>query len=96
MKRAATELHPDGTEDCSSELYEERKCVRCFEGRIHVGTPNEVRLSTCPACLGTGLVSTYLYPKPKGYRGIWPPRIPAVPKKSSGCLSLTENTKEES
>ncbi|MDX5895169.1 hypothetical protein [Rubrobacter radiotolerans] len=84
------------SENYGSGRYEERECVRCFEGWIHVGTPNEVRLSTCPACDGTKLVSTYIYSKPKGYRGIWPPRIPAVPKKSSVCLSLTENTKEES
>ncbi len=84
------------SEDYDSGLYKERECVRCFEGWIHVGTPNEVRLSICPACHGTKLFSAYLYPKPKGYRGIWPPCIPAVPKKSGVRRSLTENAKEES
>jgi hypothetical protein len=60
---------PAGRQD-----YVERECRRCFEGVIHVGGPKEVRTAPCPDCQGTGKVLAYLYPKPKGRRGPWPPQ----------------------
>jgi len=53
--------------------YVERKCLRCDEGRVHIGTVHEVRTDDCPDCEGSGKVLSYLYPKPKGRRGPWPP-----------------------
>ncbi|QIN78353.1 hypothetical protein GBA65_07270 [Rubrobacter marinus] len=57
--------------------YAERGCVRCFDGVVHVGGPAEVRTAPCPDCCGTGKVLSYLYPRPKGRRGPWPPEEPA-------------------
>lgn len=51
----------------------ERECGRCFDGAVHVGGPMEVRTAPCPNCRGTGKVLSYLYPKPEGRRGPWPP-----------------------
>jgi hypothetical protein len=51
----------------------ERECGACFDGVVHVGGPNEVRIAPCTNCRGTGKVLSYLYPKPKGRRGPWPP-----------------------
>lgn len=56
-----------------SSTYVERECGRCFDGIVHIGGPTEVRTALCPNCQGTGKVPTYLYPKPKGRRGPWPP-----------------------
>jgi hypothetical protein len=53
--------------------YAERECGRCFGGVVHVGRPTEVRTAPCPDCHGTGKVLCFLYPKPKGRRGPWPP-----------------------
>ncbi len=53
--------------------YTERECGRCLDGVIHVGDPTEVRTGPCPDCRGTGRIFSYLYPKPKGHRGPWPP-----------------------
>ena len=53
--------------------YVERECQRCEEGRVHVGGPHEARTGPCPDCHGTGKVLSYLYPRPKGRRGPWPP-----------------------
>ena len=53
--------------------YVERECGRCFDGAVHVGGPMEVRTAPCPNCKGTGKVLSYLYPKPEGRRGPWPP-----------------------
>jgi hypothetical protein len=58
--------------------YVERKCGRCEEGRVHVGGPLEVKTGPCPDCGGTGKVLSYLYPKPKGRRGPWPPEGPVA------------------
>lgn len=54
--------------------YVERECVRCLDGVVHVGGPMEVRTAPCPNCRGTGRVLSFLYPKPKGRRGPWPPK----------------------
>jgi len=43
--------------------YEERTCLRCFEGRVY-----DVQCSdwvACERCLGTARVVVYVYPKPK-------------------------------
>ncbi len=53
--------------------YVERECGRCIKGRVHVGTPDRVETEECPDCHGTCKVLRYLYPKPKGRRGPWPP-----------------------
>lgn len=55
------------------DQYVERECLRCEEGRVPVGTVHEVKTDDCPECKGTGKVLSYLYPKPKGRRGPWPP-----------------------
>lgn len=54
--------------------YVERECGRCFDGVVHVGGPMEVRTAPCPTCHGTCKVLSYLYPKPEGRRGPWPPQ----------------------
>ena len=64
--------------------YVERQCLRCEEGRIHVGTPHEVKTDLCPDCKGSGRVLSYLYPKPKGRRGPWPPKEVAAEGKRAG------------
>jgi len=53
--------------------YVERECGRCLEGVVHVGGPAEVKTAPCPDCEGTGKTLAFLYPKPKGRRGPWPP-----------------------
>lgn len=53
--------------------YVERECGRCIEGRVHVGAPDKVETEECPDCHGTCKILCYLYPKPKGRRGPWPP-----------------------
>lgn len=53
--------------------YIERECGRCFDGVVHVGGPREVRTAPCANCHGTGTVLAYLYPRPRGRRGPWPP-----------------------
>jgi ribosomal protein S27AE len=58
--------------------YVERECARCLDGVIHVGGPTEVKTTTCPHCGGTGEVRAFLYPKPKGRRGLWPPEEAAA------------------
>jgi hypothetical protein len=43
--------------------YEERDCLRCFEGRVY-----DVRRDAwvaCERCWGTGRAVVYIYPKPK-------------------------------
>jgi hypothetical protein len=68
--------------------YEERECGRCFGGAIHVGGPTEVRTSPCPDCRGTGKVLCFLYPRPKGRRGPWPPQQEAAAEgRSAGDAS---------
>lgn len=54
--------------------YVERECRRCLRGRVHVGPPTELETEPCPDCRGTGKVLVFVYPKPKGWRGEWPPR----------------------
>ncbi len=58
--------------------YAERECGRCLDGVVHVGSPTEVRTAPCPDCRGTGRVLSYLYPRPKGRRGPWPPEEAAA------------------
>lgn len=53
--------------------YVERECGRCLEGVIHVGGPTELQTAPCPSCGGTRKVLAFLYPKPRGRRGPWPP-----------------------
>lgn len=53
--------------------YVERECGHCFDGVVQVAGPMEVRTAPCSNCEGTGKVLAYLYPKPKGRRGPWPP-----------------------
>jgi hypothetical protein len=57
--------------------YVERECGRCLGGEIHAGSPTELRKEPCPSCGGTGRAKTFLYPKPKGFRGEWPPDMAA-------------------
>ena len=41
--------------------YEERPCLRCFEGRVYdIQRDGWV---ACERCLGTGRVMVYLYPR---------------------------------
>jgi hypothetical protein len=56
-----------------ASTYVERECGRCFEGEIHTGGPTELSKEPCPSCSGTGRAKAFLYPKPKGFRGEWPP-----------------------
>jgi hypothetical protein len=62
--------------------YVERECGRCLEGERHAGGPTELRKEPCPSCGGTGRAKAFLYPKPKGFRGEWPPQM-AVRKEES-------------
>jgi hypothetical protein len=43
--------------DTTAGSYEERTCMRCFEGRG--------AWVACERCSGSGWVVVYLYPKPK-------------------------------
>jgi hypothetical protein len=43
--------------------YEERTCVRCFEGRVY--DPERGTWVACERCSGSGRVVVYLYPKLK-------------------------------
>lgn len=54
--------------------YVERECGRCLGGLVHVGGPTRLKTAPCPECEGTGRVLAFLYPKPKGRRGPWPPK----------------------
>jgi hypothetical protein len=57
--------------------YVMRECGRCLEGEIHAGGPTELRKEPCPSCGGTGRAQAFLYPRPKGFRGEWPPETSA-------------------
>jgi hypothetical protein len=41
--------------------YEERTCLRCFEGRMF--DMERGAWVACERCSGTGLVNVYIYPK---------------------------------
>jgi hypothetical protein len=41
--------------------YEERTCLRCFEGRVY--DMERGAWVACEGCSGTGRVVVYLYPK---------------------------------
>lgn len=69
--------------------YVERKCGRCTGGRIPFGAPDEVETEECPDCLGTCKVLCFLYPKPKGRRGAWPPEETAEGR-SNGATRKTK------
>jgi hypothetical protein len=43
--------------------YEERTCLRCFEGRVY--DPQRDAWVACERCAGTARVVVYVYPKPK-------------------------------
>jgi PHP family Zn ribbon phosphoesterase len=43
--------------------YEERTCMRCFEGRVY--DMERGAWVACERCSGTGRVVVYLYPKLK-------------------------------
>jgi hypothetical protein len=43
--------------------YEERTCLRCFEGRVYDTQRDE--WVACERCSGTARVVVYVYPKPK-------------------------------
>jgi hypothetical protein len=43
--------------------YEERSCMRCFEGRVY--DIERDAWVACERCAGTGRVMVYLYPKLK-------------------------------
>ncbi len=64
--------------------YVERECLSCEKGRVHVGTIHEVKTGDCPDCEGSGKVLSYLYPKPKGRRGPWPPEEVAAEEQHTG------------
>ena len=57
--------------------YVERECGHCFEGEIHAGGPTELSKEPCLSCGGTGRAKAFLYPRPKGFRGQWPPETSA-------------------
>ncbi len=65
-------------------IYVEKECGRCFDGVVHVGGTMEVRIAPCPNCRGTGKVLSYLYPKPKGRRGPWPPEEAVAGRRRNG------------
>jgi hypothetical protein len=43
--------------------YEERPCLRCFEGRVY--DARRGAWVACETCSGTARVVVYVYPKPK-------------------------------
>jgi hypothetical protein len=43
--------------------YEERPCMRCFEGRVY--DPQRDAWVACERCSGIARVMVYVYPKPK-------------------------------
>ena len=43
--------------------YEERTCLRCFEGRVYDARRDA--WVACERCSGTARVVVYVYPKPK-------------------------------
>jgi len=59
---------------CGVNRYVERECRRCLEGVVHIGRPTELKTAPCPDCGGAGMILAFLYPKPRGRRGPWPPQ----------------------
>jgi hypothetical protein len=53
--------------------YAERDCHHCTGGHVCIGTSTGAGTEECPTCRGTGTILCFLYPKPKGRRGSWPP-----------------------
>jgi hypothetical protein len=47
--------------DTRAGSYEERPCLRCFEGRVY--DMQRGAWVACERCLGSGQVMVYLYPK---------------------------------
>jgi hypothetical protein len=60
-----------------TDTYVERECGHCFEGEIHAGGPTELSKEPRLSCGGTGRAKAFLYPRPKGFRGEWPPETSA-------------------
>jgi hypothetical protein len=50
--------------DTRADSYEERTCMRCFEGRVY--DMERGAWVACERCSGSGRVVVYLYPKLKG------------------------------
>jgi uncharacterized protein (DUF983 family) len=46
-----------------ADSYEERTCLRCFEGRVYDARRDA--WVACERCSGTARVVFYVYPKPK-------------------------------
>lgn len=59
------------------DSYVTRSCLICEGGMIYT-TPSDAtshpEIASCPECKGTGECRTFTYPKPKGWRGAWPPQ----------------------
>jgi hypothetical protein len=59
----STSLWRDLVAATKAGSYEERTCMRCFEGRVYdIGRGEWV---ACERCSGSGRVMVYLYPKLK-------------------------------
>lgn len=60
----------------SHESYAVRSCWAC-EGGVSYTTPadpaSRPELITCGECGGSGEHRVFIYPKPKNWRGTWPP-----------------------
>lgn len=64
-------------EEGGAGRYVQRECKLCLRGEIYTGSPTELRKVPCPSCGGTRRTKAFLYPKPKGFRGEWPPETAA-------------------
>ena len=47
----------------NASSYEERECLRCFDGREY--DPERRAWVECRTCSGSGRVVVYVYPKPR-------------------------------
>ncbi len=58
------------------ESYATRSCRACEDGTRYT-TPSDPgskpELVTCSECGGCGECQTFVYPRPKSWRGKWPP-----------------------
>lgn len=66
------------TRDASS-AYSEKLCFACDgAGFVPVCKTPTARPSpaSCAACSGRGEISVFLYRRPPGWKGVWPPREP--------------------
>lgn len=83
----------------ASCAYRERICLECGgAGFVPVcETPTACPTpSSCAACSGRGAVSVFLYRRPPGWRGGWPPRGPVFAPTRQGHVEAAPAPRQPS